>query len=121
MEPQKIFIVDDDEMLTETLSDYLTRDVAHDIHVFHTGEECMKHVAENPDVVILDFYLNTVEKDAADGLEILGLIRKDLPQTRFIMLSSQESYAKAMQTVQKGAEQYVVKDEKAFEKIAQLI
>ena len=119
--PKKIFIVDDDEMLTMALSDYLTRELNHDIHVFHTGEECVKHLDEQPDVVILDFYLNTVEKDAANGLQVLEAIRKHLPNSRFIMLSSQESYAKAAQTIQKGAEQYVIKGEDAFEKIARLI
>jgi DNA-binding NarL/FixJ family response regulator len=119
--PKKIFIVDDDEMLTMAMSDYLSRDTKHDISVFHTGEECVKHIAENPDVVILDFYLNTVEKNAADGLEVLAAMRKQLPDTRFIMLSSQESYSKAAQTIQKGAEQYVIKGEDAFEKIANMI
>lgn len=119
--PKKIFIVDDDEMLTIAMSDYLTRDTPHDISIFHTGEECVKHISENPDIIILDFYLNTVKSDAADGLEILEAIRKHLPNTRFIMLSSQESYSTALQTIQKGAEQYVIKDEDAFEKIAKMI
>ena len=119
--PKKIFIVDDDEMLTEALSDYLTRKVAHNISVFATGEDCMQHLSENPEVIILDFYLNSVKKDAANGLEVLEAFRKYLPNTRFIMLSSQEHYAIALQTIQKGAEQYVVKDETAFEKIASLI
>ena len=48
-------------------------------------------------------------------------MRKQLPNTRFIMLSSQESYSKAAQTIQKGAEIYVIKGEEAFEKIAQMI
>jgi len=119
--PKKIFIVDDDEMLTMALSDYLTREVKHDIHVFHTGEEAAKHLGEKPDVVVLDFYLNTVNEDAADGLEVLREMRKHLPDTKFIMLSSQESYSKAAQTIQRGAEQYVIKGEDAFEKIANLI
>lgn len=120
-QPKKIFIVDDDEMLTETLSDYLTRKVAHEISVFHTGEDCLKRIAENPDVIILDYYLNTVDKDAVDGLEILKTIRKHTPNARVIMLSSQEKYAVALTTVMKGAEQYVIKNEEAFEKIAQMI
>jgi two-component system OmpR family response regulator len=119
--PKKIFVVDDDEMLTMAMSDYLTREVNHDVRVFHTGEECAKHLSENPDVVILDFYLNTVDKDAANGLEVLKSIRKHLPNAKFIMLSSQESYSKAAQTIQSGAEEYVIKGEDAFEKIARLI
>ena len=119
--PKKIFIVDDDEMLTEALSDFLTRDINHNISVFHTGEDFLGHISENPDVVILDFYLNTVNKDAANGLEILEAISKHVHNTRVIMLSSQESYMTAAKTIQKGAVQYIIKDEDAFQKIADSI
>ena len=120
-EPKKIFIVDDDMMLTETLRDYLTRKIPHDVHTFHTGEESLRHLKDKPDVIILDYYLNTVQKDAANGLEILETIKKHYPLVHIIMLSSQERYGVAMRTIQKGAEQYVIKDENAFEKIAQMV
>jgi two-component system, OmpR family, response regulator len=119
--PRKIFIVDDDTMLTEALKDYLTRGAPHDISIFNTGEECLKHLTENPDVIILDYYLNSVRKDAANGMEILQFIKKHYPGLHVIMLSSQERYAIALQTIQKGAEQYVVKDEDAFAKVASMI
>jgi len=118
---KKIFIVDDDAMLTEALSDYLTRKVIHKISAFHTGEDCLKHLSENPDVIILDYYLNAVHKDAANGMEILQTIKKDYPHIHIIMLSGQERYGVALQTIQKGAEQYVIKDKDAFEKINQMI
>jgi DNA-binding NarL/FixJ family response regulator len=117
----KVFIVDDDEMLTMALTDYLEKHTAHEYHVFHTGEDCLKHLSENPDCVILDFYLNTKNAEAADGLEILKIMRDRVKNLRVIMLSSQESYAKAAQIIQKGAEQYVVKDEDSYEKIANML
>ena len=119
--PKRIFIVDDDEMLTEALSDYLTRKVPHNISVFHTGEEALEKISEDPDVIVLDFYLNTVKKDAENGLEILSVLREQLPKTRVIMLSSQKSYGIAAKTIGKGAEQYVIKGEDAFEEIAKMI
>jgi len=117
-EPKKIFIVDDDEMLTEALSDYLTRNINHDISIFHTGEDFLKRIYENPDVVILDYYLNSVNKDAANGLEILEKVHENLNETKVIMLSNQDSYVTAAKTIQKGALQYIIKDENAFKKIA---
>lgn len=119
--PKKIFIVDDDAMLREALSDYLTRKVPHQVTVFNTGEECLKNLQEKPDVIILDYYLNTIDKDAANGMEILQQIKKSYPEIHVIMLSSQERYALAMQTIQKGAEQYVIKDENAFETILKMV
>ena len=120
-EVKKIFVIDDDEMLTMALSDYLTRSVAHEIKVFHTGEDALQYLNEMPDVILLDFYLNTVDQNAADGLEILKQIRKELPHVRVIMLSNQESYGKAVQTIQKGAEHYVMKGKDSFEEIMGLI
>jgi two-component system OmpR family response regulator len=119
--PKKIFIVDDDTMLTTALEDYLTRTIAHQIRSFNSGEECLKCLTEEPDIIILDYVLNTVQKDAATGLEILHLIKKHNPSLRVIMLSGQEQYGIATKTIQQGAEQYVVKDEQAFEKISRII
>ncbi|MCX6249842.1 MAG: response regulator [Bacteroidetes bacterium] len=119
--PKKIFIVDDDAMLTEALKDYLTRRTPNEIHIFSTGEDCLRHLSQNPDVIILDYYLNTVQKDAANGMEILQVIKKHYPDLHVIMLSNQERYAIALQTIQKGAEQYVIKDENSFGKIAAMI
>jgi two-component system, OmpR family, response regulator len=119
--PKKIFIVDDDTMLTEALQDWLTRKIPHQVFTFGTGEACLKHLFDNPDVVVLDYYLNTVSKDAANGMEILKEIKKYNPAIHVILLSSQENYRIALQTIQKGAEQYVIKDEHAFEKVASMI
>ncbi|MEI7663374.1 MAG: response regulator [Bacteroidota bacterium] len=119
--PKKIFIVDDDTMLTDALSDFLTRKTPNHIRVFNTGEECLRNLEEKPDVIILDYYLNSVQKDAANGMEILQVIKKHYPELHVIMLSSQERYAVALQTIQKGAEQYVIKDGDAFGKIASII
>jgi DNA-binding NarL/FixJ family response regulator len=119
--PRKIFIVDDDIMLTEALKDYLIRKIPHDVRVFGTGEECIQNLNDKPDFIVLDYYLNSVQKDAANGMEILQVIKKHYHHIHVIMLSSQERYSIALQTIQKGAEQYVIKDEDAFEKIAALI
>jgi len=118
---KKIFVVDDDPMLTEALKDFLTRKIPHEVVMFHTGEECLARIDEKPDVVVLDYNLNSVSKNAANGMEILQHIKKHYPHIRVIMLSSLERYGTAMQTIQKGAEQYVVKDEQAFEKILSVI
>lgn len=114
---KKIFVVDDDEMLLEAIEDYITRKTKHKVQLFKTGEECLEQLDQEPDVVILDYNLNAVFKDAANGLKILEMIKKMNKNIRVIMLSSQEAYGAAMQTINKGAEEYVIKDEASFEKI----
>ncbi len=118
---KQIFIVDDDKMFAEMLKDYLTKNPAYKISVFNSGEECLKNLFQNPEVIILDYYLNDSSKEAADGLEILSEIKKHNEKIHVIMLSGQEHYGIALQTIAKGAEQYVIKDDQAFEKISKYL
>lgn len=121
MSQKHIFIVDDNEMFAQMVQDHLNQTPAYKTTVFHTGEDALKHLHENPDLIILDFHLNDVYKEAADGLAILERIKKDQPRTQVIMLSSQEKYTVAAKTISKGAVQYVIKDDNAFDNISRII
>ena len=54
-------------------------------------------------------------------MEILKAIKKYNPNIHVIFLSGQERYGVAMQTLQKGAEYYVIKDNEAFGKIEKIL
>ncbi len=114
---KKIFIVDDDDMMAMALEDHLTRNTLHEIHVFTTGEECIKNLRMQPDVIILDYNLNSVHKEAANGMAILDAIKKLNRDIPVVLFSSQDAYSVALQSINKGATQYVIKDEKAFDNI----
>jgi DNA-binding NarL/FixJ family response regulator len=72
---------------------------------------------EDPKIIILDFNLDSIQPQAANGLEILKAIKKHNTHIIVIMYSSQEQYGKALQTIGKGALEYVIKDQQAFSKI----
>lgn len=117
---KKVFIVDDDEMFSMALEDFLTRKTLHEICLFTTGEECIRHLREQPDIIILDYNLNSIQKEAANGMKILETIKKLNRDVPVILFSSQDAYSVALQSINKGATQYVIKDENAFERIAEL-
>ncbi len=112
-----IFVIDDDEMLAQMLSDHLQKNPLHKVVHFGTGDEAIRHLVQNPDVIILDFNLDSVEPEAADGMAILQQIKSLDKQACVIMLSSQAQYGMALQTIVKGALEYVVKDNDAFKRI----
>ena len=117
-----IFIVDDEPLLSEMLTDYLKDQyMGFTIKSFPTGEACLKSLNENPDLVVLDYHLNSKEKNAANGIDILKEIKRQNKIIPVIMLSSQKSYGTASQTVMHGAVHYVIKGQDAFEEIFQLI
>ena len=121
MKKKTIFIVDDDQMMTQMLSDHLSQNPLYETHTYGTGEECIKDLALSPVAIVLDYKLNMNDPGAADGLEILKRIKDIDENICVIMLSSQEQYGKALQTIARGAMEYVIKDDKAFGKVAKII
>jgi len=104
------------------LSDYLKEQyLGFKIKSFATGEACLERLHENPDAVVLDYYLNSKEKDASNGIDILKEIKKQNKNLPVIMLSSQKSYSTASQTIMFGAVHYVIKGQDAFSEIYELI
>ena len=118
----RIFIVDDEPLLTEMLADYLTeQDAGLEIKSFPTGEACLASLDQDPDLIVLDYYLNSKEKEAANGIDILKSIKNKNKALPVVMLSSQKSYGTAAQTIGYGAIHYVIKGQDAFDEIYQLI
>lgn len=104
-------------MLTDYLKDQYP---GFNIKTFPTGEACLQ-CADQPDVVVLDYYLNSKEKNAANGLDILKELKKRNKSLPVIILSSQKSYTTAVSAIMYGAVHYVIKGQDAFEEILQLI
>jgi two-component system OmpR family response regulator len=114
---KRIFIVDDDEMLTMMLEDYLNQMRRYTVQSFATGEECLAQLHQNPDAIILDFNLDSIHPNAMNGLEILKQVKKEHRGIQVIMYSSQKQYGKALQTIGEGAIEYIIKDNDTFTKI----
>ena len=116
-----IILVDDDFIFLEMLKESLTDNSDYNIVAFQTGEECLNHMHLNPDVIVLDYYLNSENPDAKDGLEILKEIHTINPQAKVIILSGQEDGNLVYDFVRENATNYVVKDNNAFTSVKNAI
>ncbi|HXB40815.1 MAG TPA: response regulator, partial [Bacteroidia bacterium] len=88
------------------------------IHSFATGEACMEKFKEiKPEIVVLDYHLNSNNPDAADGIKMLGLIKHENKETNVIILTGDDSLDIALKSFHHGAYDYVVKSETKFRKI----
>ena len=122
MNTRKIFIVDDDELLGVMLSDFLTERNLGNVSLFQTGESCVEQMnAVQPDVVVLDYHLNSKFASAKNGMEILDTIHQKYQDVYVIMLSSQTSYGVASRTIANGALHYVIKGSDSFQEVADII
>jgi len=87
-----VFLVDDDALFLKTVEHSVaTKHPFLSIKTFNTGEACLEQINQKPDIVILDYYLRSVDPNSLNGLEVLKRIKKTNPKTKVIMLSSQDS------------------------------
>ena len=119
-----VFLVDDDKMYLSSLKSTLSSQFAPRIEVstFTSGEECLKKIGENPDIVVLDYYLNDDQHpDAMDGLQVLKKIKENSQDSTVIILSAQDKLQVALDSIKEGAYEYVAKSESAFVRIQNVI
>jgi DNA-binding NtrC family response regulator len=117
----KLFLVDDDAVFLKSLEiDFLQR-ADFSIETFATGELCLAQLSQNPDVIILDYYLDGIVKTAMDGIETLDKIKAFNPNIPVIMLSSQDKIEVAISCMHHSAFDYVVKSETAFVRLQKII
>jgi two-component system OmpR family response regulator len=111
-----VFLVDDDKLFLTSLTHQLKTMFKSKtkIMAFTTGEECLKHLEERPDIIILDYYLNSKFKDAMNGLEILKKIVHANPESKVIMLSAQEKMEVAVDAIKHGAYDYIIKNDNVY-------
>jgi DNA-binding NtrC family response regulator len=117
----KIFLVDDDALFLKSLEIEFLDNADFDIQTFATGELCLSSLKENPDIIILDFHLDGIKKNAMNGLETLDKIKSFNNETPVIMLSSQDKIDVAIKCMHHKATDYVVKSETAFFRLKQII
>ncbi len=116
-----LFLVDDDALFLKSLQIEFTDNTESVIRTFPTGELCLENISQNPDVIILDYYLNSIDKKAINGLETLDRIKKANQSIPVVMLSSQDKIEVAVNCMKHQAYDYIVKSETAFIRLQKTI
>jgi DNA-binding NtrC family response regulator len=116
-----LFLVDDDKVFLKALEIEFSNNSDFAIKTFATGELCMKSISEDPDVIILDYHLDGIEKNAMNGIATLDKIKEHNADITVIMLSSQDKIDIAIECMHHKASDYVVKSETAFVRLQKII
>lgn len=116
-----LFLVDDDPVFLKLLEIEFLQNADFTIETFETGELCVENLSHNPDVIILDYLLNSIVKNAMNGLKTLDKIKAFNPDVPVVMLSSQDKIEVAINCMHHKAFDYVVKSETAFIRLQKII
>lgn len=117
----KLFLVDDDAVFLKSLEIDFLQHADFEIETYATGELCIENLTNKPDVIILDYHLDGIDKNAMNGLETLDKIKKSDTSIPVVMLSSQDKIDVAINCMHHKATDYVVKSETAFMRLQQII
>lgn len=115
---KKVFIVEDDSLFAFMLAKKINNKCDVDIEHYTSASTCINNLGTDPDVIILDYYLegNSTADEVIDELE-----RKNV-NTELIILSGQKDVVKASDLMQKKiVNHYFVKTKDSFDKIITLI
>lgn len=104
MDMGRILIVDDDEPVRSTLSDYFAG-IGYEVVTASNGENAMeKFVPGIFDCVISDLMMPKI-----DGLELLKRIKMQDSQVCFLMITGHPNIDSAVNAIKEGADDYVNK------------
>ena len=117
----KLYLFDDDALFLKALEIEFLQHADFNIETYKTGELCMKNIANDPDVIILDYQLDGIDKSAMNGIKTLDKIKLHNSDIPVIMLSSQDKIDVAINCMHHKAFDYVVKSETAFMRLQKVI
>jgi len=108
-----ILLVDDDVMCLNLYSQFLKQLGYTNVHLFDNGNDCLTSLDElNPSIIFLDYNM-----DELNGIDVLKQIKKFNPSIIVLFISGQEDIEVAVNTIQHGALDYIVKSSLSTEKM----
>jgi DNA-binding NtrC family response regulator len=116
-----IFLVDDEPIQNEMLKDYISERFLYQIKTYESGESALQDMHLDPEVIVLDFHLNSHLPDAQNGVEVLKKMKQLKPNAQVIMLSGQDKLEVAIESMKHGAYDYVIKGETAFSRMENIL
>jgi DNA-binding NtrC family response regulator len=107
-----IFVVEDNPVYNSLISGVLRARKYKQVHSFNNPEECLTKISLNPDIIVLNYAYS-----GFTGLDLMRKVHETNPGIEFIFLSGQNDVETAVRIIKLGAADYIVKGERAPEKL----
>ena len=110
--PFHIFIVEDNDWYNRLLVHCLESNPDFKVESFTSGNEMLKRIGQNPDVISIDYRLPDMTGD-----ELLDKIKNHNPEIEVLVVSEQKDIETAVDLLRQGAFDYLVKEKDIRNKI----
>lgn len=101
-----IVVAEDDPWYAELLQYHLCLNPDYRVEIVKSGKELLSKLSQKPDVITLDYSLPDMH-----GSDLLQRIKSESPGTQVVVVSGQEDIKTAVDLLQHGAYDYIVKDD----------
>lgn len=121
MKPLEIFIIDDDAFFLKAVKEYFSVNKLdkHEFYYYSSGEQAISESYRNPGMVIVDYYLDTNQPDADNGLRIINGFHVLLPKTKLVLISRNINSKLATVSDELGYFECMEKNKLLFERLKQ--
>ena len=100
----KILIVDDEQIMRESLAGWLERD-GHHVDTAASGEEAL----EKSKGTLFDILLVDIKMEGISGLEVLRQVKESDPDVAVVIITAYGSISTAIEAMKNGAYDYLLK------------
>ena len=104
MDKTKILIVDDEQIMRESLAGWLERD-GHEVTLADSGEAAVSILKD----MHFDILLVDIKMEGISGLDVLKYVKENDPDVAVIMITAYGSIATAIDAMKNGAYDYLLK------------
>ena len=115
---ETVFIVEDSQVQRSMLKDHLTKYSNLKIKEYSSGDACVRELivgdVQEPDLILMDYFLDSNLSNSRDGLESLAKLKEIYPGINVIMLTSVDNKKIIELATNKGALDYVIKGVSGF-------
>jgi two-component system, NarL family, response regulator LiaR len=119
-----VFIIEDNPVERSMLLDFFEKYPSLVVKGFLSGDACIKEIIMSkvsPDLILVDYFLDSDLSYSKDGLEIIAKIKDISPYTEFIMLTSVDNEKIMDLARRKGVMGYVVKGVSSYEMLDSIL
>lgn len=118
---QLIYVIDDDEWYVELMAMRLQENSQYQVKTFTTGEAMLDKLTTIPDLIVLDYNLNSTNPNAKNGQEIMQDLFDKKYHIPIILLSGIEDVSTAVNLLKFNASDYIVKGDDALDNLEKSI
>lgn len=116
-ENKKIFVIEDNESISKAIINSLENNFNNiDTYVYKSAEKALGNISQNPDYIILDHFL-----EKTNGIDCIPVFKEFLPDTKIIVVSSQNDINVFQNAFIYGANEYFRKDNLLMSNITEFI